>query len=456
MDEKEEERKEVTIDKLKNDPELLKQKRKTETLDDLTKEELISRVVSLEKHVKQLRNVIAKNSNSEMPEVLNEQKTNKKKFEFAKFKRRHVLLKVCYFGWDYMGFAVQEDAGKTIESELFAALLRTRLIESRQISNYHRCGRTDRGVSAFSQVISLDLRTNLSEGDGIFTPEEYTGNNTNVKSTEIDYCHILNRNLPDDIKVTAWAPAPILNYSARFDCEGRTYRYFFPRGGLDITRMEAGGSRLLGEHDFRNFCKMDVNNGVVNYMRRIDQLTVTCVLRDNPGVDSPYDMCQLTIVGKAYLWHQIRCIVSVLFLVGEGKEETSVIDELLDVKSNPCRPSYGMASDLPLNLFDCQFNDISWQYDQVSHAYVLRTFQKLWSESSVRTQMIRSCLEDLDSHAETEVKAQVEPLSHLRREKVYTPLMKMPRCPSLEDKIATVAKRRKIEIDEATLQENDG
>ena len=32
MDEKEEERKEVTIDKLKNDPELLKQKRKTETL----------------------------------------------------------------------------------------------------------------------------------------------------------------------------------------------------------------------------------------------------------------------------------------------------------------------------------------------------------------------------------------------------------------------------------------
>ena len=37
-------------------------------------------------------------------------------------------------------------------------MCRTRLIESRQISNYHRCGRTDRGVSAFSQVISLDLR----------------------------------------------------------------------------------------------------------------------------------------------------------------------------------------------------------------------------------------------------------------------------------------------------------
>merc|ERR1719495_2296918 len=103
-----------------------------------------------------------------------------------------------------MGFAVQEDAaGKTIESELFAALIRTRLIESRQTSNYHRCGRTDRGVSSYGQVISLDLRTNLSEGEGIFAPDNYTGDNTNVKSSEIDYCHILNRNLPSDIAVIA-------------------------------------------------------------------------------------------------------------------------------------------------------------------------------------------------------------------------------------------------------------
>jgi len=50
------------------------------------------------------------------------------------------------------GFAVQEDTEKTIEAALFDALLKTRLIESRATSNYHRCGRTDKGVSAFSQV----------------------------------------------------------------------------------------------------------------------------------------------------------------------------------------------------------------------------------------------------------------------------------------------------------------
>ena len=93
------------------------------------------------------------------------QKLQTDKFDFDRFKRRHVLLRVSYFGWDYMGFAtqvlcpnrkqncgscehekleilvdskLQEDAGKSIESELFAALLQTKLIKSREESNYHR------------------------------------------------------------------------------------------------------------------------------------------------------------------------------------------------------------------------------------------------------------------------------------------------------------------------------
>jgi len=53
---------------------------------------------------------------------------------------------------------VQEDTEKTIEAVLFDALLKTRLIESRATSNYHRCGRTDKGVSAFSQVTECGYR----------------------------------------------------------------------------------------------------------------------------------------------------------------------------------------------------------------------------------------------------------------------------------------------------------
>ena len=85
---------------------------------------------------------------------------------------------------------------------------------------------------------------------------------------ELEFCSLLNRNLPEDLQVTAWAPCPSLDFSARFDCDRRTYRYFFPRADMDIVRMEDAGQRLLGSHDFRNLCKMDVNNGVTNFIRR--------------------------------------------------------------------------------------------------------------------------------------------------------------------------------------------
>ena len=66
---------------------------------------------------------------------------------------------------------------------------RSKLIESRESSNYHRCGRTDRGVSSYGQVISIDLRTNFCEGIGVFSPEDYQGDNKNVK---VSLCHVFS------------------------------------------------------------------------------------------------------------------------------------------------------------------------------------------------------------------------------------------------------------------------
>lgn len=33
--------------------------------------------------------------------------------------------------------------------------------------------------------------------------------------------------------------------------------------------MNEAAQHLIGEHDFRNFCKMDVENGVTNFVRSI-------------------------------------------------------------------------------------------------------------------------------------------------------------------------------------------
>lgn len=50
---------------------------------------------------------------------------------------------------------------------------------------------------------------------------------------ELPYCKMLNRLLPKSIRIIAWSPVTE-GFSARFNCEFRTYKYWFPRGDLDI------------------------------------------------------------------------------------------------------------------------------------------------------------------------------------------------------------------------------
>ena len=133
-------------------------------------------------------------------------------------------------------------------------------------------------MSAFNQVISIDLRTNLLEGLGVKDYEGCTADSriihNNESTEEIDFCKIINANLPPEIQIVGWAPCSSLDYSARFNCVNRTYKYFFPRGDLNLELMNEGGSYLVGGHDFRNFCKMDVGNGVTDYHRRITSVAV--------------------------------------------------------------------------------------------------------------------------------------------------------------------------------------
>ena len=96
-----------------------------------------------------------------------------------------VALKVAYLGKNYHGMQECNDI-PTIELMLWKALMKTHLISpqakdgSKIISkddklswdgcDFAKCGRTDKGVSAFGQVISLKLKTKappMSRYDGI-------------------------------------------------------------------------------------------------------------------------------------------------------------------------------------------------------------------------------------------------------------------------------------------------
>lgn len=120
-------------------------------IDRIQTEKLLKRVQELEQEVQRLKEQ-TNNKDSNIRENYSGTGKAKRAFDFSAHGRRHVALRIAYLGWGYQGFASQENTNNTIEEKLFEALTKTRLVESRQTSNYHRCGRTDKGVSAFGQV----------------------------------------------------------------------------------------------------------------------------------------------------------------------------------------------------------------------------------------------------------------------------------------------------------------
>ncbi|XP_023064348.1 tRNA pseudouridine(38/39) synthase isoform X1 [Piliocolobus tephrosceles] len=426
-------------------------------------EKLLKRVQELEQEVQRLRKEQAKNKeDSNIRENSSGAGKTKRAFDFSAYGRRHVALRIAYMGWGYQGFASQENTNNTIEEKLFEALTKTRLVESRQTSNYHRCGRTDKGVSAFGQVISLDLRSQFPRGrdsEDFNVKEE-----ANAAAEEIRYTHILNRVLPPDIRILAWAPVEP-SFSARFSCLERTYRYFFPRADLDIVAMDYAAQKYVGTHDFRNLCKMDVANGVINFQRTILSAQVQLV-GQSPGEgrwQEPFQLCQFEVTGQAFLYHQVRCMMAILFLIGQGMEKPEIIDELLNIEKNPQKPQYSMAVEFPLVLYDCKFENVKWIYDQEAQEFNITHLQQLWANHAVKTHMLYSMLQGLDSVAvpcgigpkmdrmtewgnvKPSVIKQTSAFVEGVKMRTYKPLMDRPKCQGLESRIQHFVRRGRIE-----------
>jgi tRNA pseudouridine38/39 synthase len=108
-------------------------------------------------------------------------------------------------------------------------------------------------------------------------------------------------------------------------------------------------------------------------------------------------MCELMVHGSGFLWHQIRCIVAILLLIGQGKEEIDLIKSLLNIEKYPWTPKYHIASELPLVLFDCQFNNVEWICDQYALRLTICHLQKHWSSFQIRATMIKSMLTNLEN-----------------------------------------------------------
>jgi len=212
-----------------------------------------------------------------------------------------LILTLEYDGTPFRGWAAQPGL-PTVEAALRAALVET----FSSVENLAVAGRTDTGVHALGQVVSVDI-------EGGPPPERAAG--------------ALNPRLPDEITVVGATPAPD-GFHARHSARSRSYRYrlftrstpspfekrrswWLPRP-LDEDALAAAASELTGEHDFRAFTPTQTQHEV--FVRVVEQAEWT---RRGGHLD-------FEITADSYLRHMVRS------LVGTMVEAPGSIPELLD------------------------------------------------------------------------------------------------------------------------------
>ena len=505
-----------------------------------------------------------------------------REFDPTKYSTRLVAFKLAYLGKRYNGFEYHKGNWTplpTIEEELWKAFSKARLIspgganplEPGEVNwegtDYTKCGRTDKGVSAFGQVIGIRVRSNRPlrtreqkpkvgeeiEIEGVGNMMEEGGEESGIEladpplrssrgdvedmntaeinfedpeieealnfdpiKDELPYCQILNRLLPPDIRILAWCPSPPLDFSARFSCRERRYRYFFTQpafspipdhletaiqgrtasqakpGWLDIEAMQKAAKLFEGVHDFRNFCKVDGSKQISNFERHIFHSSVEEVddytgalsylnedglcLGGTPDSRNP-KIYTFNLHGTAFLWHQVRHMVAILFLIGQGFEKPSVISELLDVETNPARPTYEMAADTPLVLWDCIFpkegdvqrsDSMRWLYvgDGIGdggakheNSGLMEDLWKNWREAKIDEMLAGSLLGVVANQGDKEIplertNVRIKPIRSqkifeggdtARLQGLYKPVMEKPRMDSVETINARYASRKGFE-----------
>lgn len=339
----------------------------------LTREELIERLVQLRREVRSVPAAAPARAAARPAPGGGSAVKRKRDFDFSRYAERPIALKVAYDGRTYDGLARLDHTDNTVEGQLLIALEKTCLIRGRSECRFSKAGRTDKGVSSSGQVVALIVRSNMP----------LAGEAGGAAYEEIDYTTRLNQVLPHEIRVLAWAPVGE-RFDARFSARYRVYRYFFLQGSLDLELMRQAAQTFVGTHDFRNFCKADTQK-VHSFERTLASFEVTTVsgpfASGAPEAGGAHrgmlQLCAFEIKGRAFLWHQVRCMVSVLFLVGQRLEPPDVVGRLLDVEREPCKPQYSMASELPLVLHEIGYDEkLEWHNAKPDHlaGAVLKSF----------------------------------------------------------------------------------
>jgi tRNA pseudouridine38-40 synthase len=221
-------------------------------------------------------------------------------------------LKFGYDGKNYSGYARQPNL-KTIEGEIFVAMLETRMIADPGSFKIGVASRTDKGVSALGNVISIS---------------------TDFRSDEI--VSALNAYL-DDIWFYGIAKVPE-DFNPRH-AKSRWYRYHIFSHDHDLENLKEAAGLFTGIHNYSNFAKLEDQDPNL----KVDSIEVS----------KHENVIVLDFRAQRYLWHMVRRIVKAILDVEKGKVSPGFIeDALLGME----KVDLGIADSEPLILMDVEYD----------------------------------------------------------------------------------------------------
>ena len=242
-----------------------------------------------------------------------------------------LVLELGYRGAGFAGFAAQPGQ-RTVAGEV------TRALETilRRPVDLTCAGRTDAGVHALAQYVSAPVTASelARPGRGLLRG--------------------LAALTPDDVSPRLLLKAPA-GFSVRFDANARSYRYrisagearpvlawdhaWWLRSSLDVDAMRAGAAHLIGEHDFKSFCKAVSAEGKPTH-RCVMALDVSEQFECGERI-----VC-IDVTGNAFLHSMVRTIAGTLVEVGRGHRDPDWVADVLaacDRKAaGPCAPAKGL------------------------------------------------------------------------------------------------------------------
>jgi len=256
-------------------------------------------------------------------------------------------LVIAYDGSSFRGFAAQPGV-RTVARVLTEALGRVTRFPGRL--RVTAAGRTDAGVHARGQVVRVDL------------PVPPAGSGAGAALDPPQLLHSLNRQLSPAIVVRSAAPVPP-GFDARRSALGRAYRYlvwsspvpdpllapvaWHVAEGLDLRAMTAASDALVGEHDFRAFCRRPPGGSPDQEIIRVVTRAAWSVDEDGEVADAGEGrLLRFDMEASSFCHQMVRSAVGWLVGVGRGRGNVATTMALLrSGRRNPANqlaPAHGL------------------------------------------------------------------------------------------------------------------